>query len=304
MAGIETVFAMDIQGIVIKSHEANFPGRPALVQDIARLHAKSMPWADVWTCGIPCASYSTGGNRTHDEPVTWELIRLLDEASREGVLPNYLFLENVPEYMSSRPAQALREAIDRVGLRFSQAIFKHADYGAPSIRRRWHLIAYPKRSALPWPEQTHMEEQNILNLPLWVCFGDIRQKRVPRPKYMSPKALKGIIRRQRKKVQTGIEKGCGVHCCLYIVEDKDMMYTMMASAWKGLARNQAVVVPHRYGFREPTELEWRRCQGFSDDFIFEGNKRQRYEQIGRAVPPPMALAMGKAIMKQRGATNE
>jgi phage/plasmid-like protein (TIGR03299 family) len=131
-----------------------------------------------------------------------------------------------------------------------------------------------------------MKEQNILGLPLWLRFGDIRQKRVSKPKYMSPKALKGVMRRQRKKVQMGIDRNCGVHKCLYIVEDEDMMFTMMASAYKGLSRSQAVVVPHGYGFREPTELEWRRCQGFPDSFVLKGTKRQRYEQIGRAVPPP------------------
>jgi DNA (cytosine-5)-methyltransferase 1 len=294
-AGIETALAVDIEPVVIETHEANFPGRPVLIQDVARLHGRHLPQTDVWTCGIPCANYSIGGNHSKNDPVTWQLIRLLDEASKAGTLPDYLFLENVLQYMAARPSNELRAAIDRVGLARAEAIFKHADYGAASIRRRWHLIAYPKGASRPWPVQTHIEGQNLVDLLPWIRFGDIRQKRVMSPKYMSATALKGIIRRQRRKTRTGIEKGCSVHQCLYIVEDGDMMYTMMASAYKGLSRNQAVVVAHGHGFREPTELEWRRCQGFPDDFIFMGTRRQRYEQIGRAVPPPASTAFAKAI---------
>lgn len=36
-------------------------------------------------------------------------------------------------------------------------------------------------------------------------------------------------------------------------------------------------------------------QGFPEDFTFEGNKRQQHRQIGNAVPPPLAHAVGLSI---------
>jgi DNA (cytosine-5)-methyltransferase 1 len=44
-----------------------------------------------------------------------------------------------------------------------------------------------------------------------------------------------------------------------------------------------------------TERECARIQGFPDDYIFLGNKQQVYEQIGNAVPPPMARAIAECI---------
>ncbi len=38
-------------------------------------------------------------------------------------------------------------------------------------------------------------------------------------------------------------------------------------------------------------------KSFSDNYIFYGNKTSACKQIGNAVPPLLALALGKAILK-------
>ena len=43
--------------------------------------------------------------------------------------------------------------------------------------------------------------------------------------------------------------------------------------------------------------ECARSQGFKDDFQFYGILLERYRQIGNAVPPPMARALGHEIRK-------
>lgn len=235
---------------------------------------------------------------TDEDAVSGELARLLLEAFVHGNPPDYVFLENVHRYQKSQSVQQIRDALDDVGLYHKEYIFWHADYGVPQLRRRWHLLAGPQLP-VPWPEPTHSKKPNLFESKPWVTFGNIRQRNITSPTFMSAKALKGIIRRQRSKTQKGIEKNHGVHTCLYVVEDTDMMYTMMASAWKGLSRNQSVVVFDDYRYREPTELEWQRTQGFPDTSIFLGTKRQRYEQIGRAVPPPMAGAVALAIVADK-----
>ncbi|MGN8340682.1 DNA cytosine methyltransferase [Helicobacter pylori] len=47
--------------------------------------------------------------------------------------------------------------------------------------------------------------------------------------------------------------------------------------------------------RSITPREAARIQSFSDDYIFYGNKTSVCKQIGNAVPPLLALALGKAI---------
>lgn len=38
-------------------------------------------------------------------------------------------------------------------------------------------------------------------------------------------------------------------------------------------------------------------QGFPDDFHFFGNVHNKHRQIGNAVPPPLACALGKELRK-------
>ena len=39
-----------------------------------------------------------------------------------------------------------------------------------------------------------------------------------------------------------------------------------------------------------------RIQGFPDEWEFQGGKTAQYRQIGNAFPPPVAAAVGKAII--------
>lgn len=56
--------------------------------------------------------------------------------------------------------------------------------------------------------------------------------------------------------------------------------------------------------RSITPKEAARIQSFSDNYIFYGNKTSVCKQIGNAVPPLLALALGKAILKSaRNDTN-
>ena len=43
--------------------------------------------------------------------------------------------------------------------------------------------------------------------------------------------------------------------------------------------------------------ECARSQGFPDSYRFYGNILEKHRQIGNAVPPPMAKAIGREILK-------
>jgi len=55
----------------------------------------------------------------------------------------------------------------------------------------------------------------------------------------------------------------------------------------------SVLVPS--GLRKPTIAELKRLCGFPEDFRLTGNYEQRWERLGRAVPPPMMRAVGEVI---------
>jgi DNA (cytosine-5)-methyltransferase 1 len=296
-AGIATAYAFDISPVVVETHRANFPGAPCEVRDIRQIQARDLPPADVWTCGIPCAPFSEAGMRLGAEDerdISRDLAGLIADAAGGPSAPRCVFLENVRFYRDSASAELVRAAL-RPLYNVFEAIFAHADYGVPQTRRRWHLVAALKPSGVPIPEPTHAEHPTLFGQKPWRRFGDIREESPDKPRCMSARALKDIIRRQRSKVLSAIKHGAGPYSTLFVVEDNDLLPTILASWYKGISRNQAVVVFDDYRFRLPTFLETKRAQGFPDDFVFCGTKKDRWGMVGRAVPPPFAEAVARAI---------
>jgi len=54
---------------------------------------------------------------------------------------------------------------------------------------------------------------------------------------------------------------------------------------------------HPFSDRPLTPREAARLQGFPDTFVFSGNRGDIRSQIGNAVPPPLARAVGKEILR-------
>jgi DNA (cytosine-5)-methyltransferase 1 len=60
----------------------------------------------------------------------------------------------------------------------------------------------------------------------------------------------------------------------------------------------AASVTHPFEPRKFTIGELRRLGGFPDDFVLTGTYRQRWERIGRAVPPPMMFRVAEVLRDQ------
>ncbi len=127
-----------------------------------------MPWrgsVDIATCGFPCQPFSTAGKRrgAQDERYLWEsIIRIVCE-----VRPRYLLLENVPGLLSLERGRMLGSILADVaawlsdcgGGRIESLCLRASDFGAPHIRERLFILAYPLRTE----RGSHAEGWHVTN---------------------------------------------------------------------------------------------------------------------------------------------
>ena len=76
-----------------------------------------------------------------------------------------------------------------------------------------------------------------------------------------------------------------------------ILYDGFAGTLMTKANPHVCKVLHPNQNRVVTCREYARLQGFPDRYEFEGSADQIYTQIGNAVPPPMAKAIGVEIRK-------
>ena len=79
-----------------------------------------------------------------------------------------------------------------------------------------------------------------------------------------------------------------------IVDPSRPAYTLLASYYK--SRGSQALVRQDARLRMFTELELRRIMGFKDEYIIHGGHTAQCRALCNAVPPPMAFALGRAIM--------
>ena len=110
--------------------------------------------------GVPCSDQSRA--------TAW---RVVDWAA--AIYIDNILIENVPEFMSWGPLgangkpmkskkgatfQAFKIALESLGYRVDHKVLNAADYGDPTCRKRFFLIARRGNKRIRWPEQTHAED--------------------------------------------------------------------------------------------------------------------------------------------------
>ena len=124
------------------------------------------------------------------------------------------------------------------------------------------------------------------------------------------------IRRSRAGncASSAISKSGIISVCFFVplglnrqaVPEGQSLYKGYSDAWKKcpwdeasctIKENHGGVNLHPKLPRVLTAREMARLQSFPDDFIFEGKKNKQLVQIGNAVPPLLAKAIGLSIIQ-------
>lgn len=245
--------------------------------------------------GPPCQAFSILGKRGSFSDIRGQLvfdyIRLINELEPEAFVfenvPGLLTLNNGEDW-----AQLYYHFQAETGYDIYTDILNAADYGVPQIRKRVFVVGFrqPALFTFPQPKYRDLSSLDLLNqhLPDWI------------PAKLALEEVDGLhnhdIRIHGDRVRSRYEKilpgGRDKVDHTDRIDPEKPSGTVLVGSKAGGGRPHI----HPYLPRHITVREAARLQSFPDWYKLLGTSTAQYRQIGNAVPPLLALAVGKSIL--------
>lgn len=320
-AGFDIIAAVDTDGFAARSHERNFPETAFFhgsIVDFSERQVRSMVApeklknVDLLVGGPPCPPFSksrfyrTDKPRAMEDPVGEVTIGGYLETLR-WLRPKAFLLENV----AGMAFKVHRETLDHIiataesyGYRCEYRVLNAADYGVPQIRQRFFIVG-TLDGEFTWPEPTHADpslRDDVSSLQPWRSAGSVLadldteenasdeghvaggkhhnllEEIPPGDNYLFFTAKRGHPNPQfewRKRYWSFLLK-----------LSPDM------PSWTIQARRSNNMGPFHWRSRILRIEEVKRIQTFPDEWYLAGSIEQQWRQVGNAVPPLLAKALG------------
>lgn len=244
--------------------------------------------------GPPCQAFSILGKRGSFSDLRGQLvfdyIRLINELEPEAFV-----FENVPGLLTLNNGEDWEKLYNyfqvETGYDIYTDILNAADYGVPQIRKRVFVVGFrqPVGFTFPQPKYRNSSSLDLLNphLPDWI------------PAKLALEEVDGLqnhdIRIHGERVRSRYEKilpgGRDKVDHTDRIDPEKPSGTVLVGSKAGGGRPHI----HPYLPRHITVREAARLQSFPDWYKLLGTSTAQYRQIGNAVPPLLALALGKSI---------
>ena len=308
----------------------NHPGTPSLEADITRLDAGRLHSAfgiapgevALVAGGPPCQGFSTVGKRDAADPRNrlWQAFHRLVGDLR----PSYVVLENV-EGLNVMEGGGVRDRIvdqfGAIGYRMKADLLRAADYGVPQLRKRMVFLGWRDGVVEPnFPRPSGRDFVTVADAifdlpPLGAGERKTAYDAGPSTLYQTarrggctilhnheaanhPLELVEVLKHipdggNRKSIPASLQPRSGFH----------NSYARLASGKPAIAVTSNMRKPssaratHPFQHRGLTVREGLRLQSFDDEFVVLGSRTSQYLQVGNAVPPLLALAIGREVLK-------
>lgn len=335
-AGLTPIGGVDAWEQAIATFRHNHPGARALVGDLTQLTLDQILaelgalWGeiDVVVGGPPCQGFSTVGKRDGSDPrnLLWRHFHAVVAEAQ----PAYVVLENV-EGLNVLEKGEVRESIieefNRIGYGMKAALLRAADFGVPQLRKRMVFLGwrdglvspdFPRRSCAHYVTVADA----LFDLPA-LNPGEAKTDYDKAPTTLYQAARRGDCTRlanheaanhparlvevlkhipdggNRKSIPAPYQPTSGFH----------NSYARLAS-WRpaiavtsNMRKPSSARATHPAQHRGLTVREGLRLQSFDDRFVVLGSRTSQYLQVGNAVPPLFALAIGREVVKAWGANS-
>jgi DNA (cytosine-5)-methyltransferase 1 len=297
LAGFDPVLLVEKRSVACETLRANRPEWRVLAQDLVEFLPDEHPQCydvDLLSAGLPRVKAAAAVSRTRDDAPELELMKATAYLMH-AVQPKALLIENVPD-LATKGAHAharaiLEEELVHLGYRFRWEVVESVDYGLPQKRELGLLIAFRGDliDAFALPEAVHEPPPSV---------GQMLGPSMAGRGWPEAAAWAAQADRVAPTIVGGSWERGG----------PDLGPSGAKRSWARMGVDGATLaddVPGpdfcwdpalgRRGMMPLTVDQVALLQGFPPDWQVAGKKTARYRQVGNAMPPPVAEALGRSI---------
>ncbi len=320
MAGLNCLLGVDFEESAVETFAQNHPRSEALCipiqkltnQKLAKLLGKNK--VNLIVGGPPCQGFSTVGPGDPND----ERNQLFREFYRivKYLKPEFVVIENVTGLLAKKNEKTLLnifKLFKKIGYSIDARVLESHHYGVPEKRRRTIIIGSRINKSIEFPKITFDGETSPFQT-VGDALRDIKDQ--------NGKSYNHDLAAAKPKNELDLER---IKCIptgksiRYPEDEKKYFKTKklkLGIDWKSTREGRLrqakyfrldrkkpspTIMTHRHTYFHPTQnryltqREAARLQSFPNDFVFCGPLSKQWRQIGNAVPPLMAKAIGEAL---------
>lgn len=334
LAGFKVLLAVEKNGAIAEGYALNHPNTELIVSGVENLNIpetfeqfKLSGGVDVIFGGPPCQGFSQKGKRLNTSDDRNYLFKYFFEVVNY-LHPEFFVIENVPNILTTANSffyEEIKCSFSLIGYELKAQVLNASDYGVPQHRKRAFIVGQrgDNKFEFPAPKKDLVTiKESISDLPSILSGeGELYYPYPSKPLYPYQKMMRvksqGIYNHQATNHSNialqrlaMIAKNGGGKENLPPVHLTKSIYS---GTWTRLNDDaQARTITTRFDtpssgqFTLPwqdrclTVREAARIQSFPDSFIFCGTKSNQMLQVGNAVPPLLAQAIARKIIKCYG----
>lgn len=321
LAGHKCLLGVDADKNAIESFAFNHKHAKVYLGDIKKLSEQKLKsllknqTIDMVVGGPPCQGFSTVGRGAVDDirnQLFKEFVRIVRITK-----PKVILFENVTGLVAKKNQKILEMIFayfEKLGYTMDARVLSAEEFGVPEKRRR-AIIMGVLGGECKFPEPTHGTRGSQKLVTVGDVFKNLKAKNGKVFNHdITLAELKNADDRERLK---HIPEGKGIR---YEQDEKEYLPKKLwfNVNWKELRENRfrqtrlqrlslkgpsPTILTARTSYyhpREPrylTPREAAACQSFPNDFVFHGSQTAQFRQIGNAVPPILAKALGETVKK-------
>ncbi|MER6422683.1 DUF6339 family protein [Streptomyces sp. NPDC001137] len=289
-AGFDPVLLIDSKADACFTIDLNRPEWDVICMDVAQFHPSERPetlGVDLVSGGLPRVKSPASVGRAEDMEERGVLRAAIGLV--RAINPKAVLLENVPDLVESPDFASDRTWIEvelrTAGYKWSWRVLNASDFGVPQNRSSGFLVALqdPYFSRFSWPEPDKSPPPSVGQVlgPSMSAHGWLGAERW----------IKGADRIAPALVGGSDRRG-----------GADLGPTGTKKAWAALGVNGNSLGDEPPGTDFPADGQPKLTveqaaliQSIPEEWSFFGGKTSKYRQIGHAMPPPLATAVGRAI---------